>query len=246
MNKAAFFSLINFLVPCAITSLFFPYKLSNYIFHIYPFFVIIGAYGVVSFYDDEIKVLLQKMAPLPSYIQKYLPGLAHVLLLIVLFSWLPLTTWFKLGVRFPNLTAGQYNLVYTHRDWKWAANYVNEHRNDDDIVLSTIPLTLVYYGLTSDYNLNNGMNSEAVKAGFIDPQNRLLDPYSGTPTIMRLDELKTIIDNHPGGWLVTDHYIMSLSTCVPEEIARFITENLEMEATPQNGNVLIYRWNRRQ
>ena len=240
MDKKAFFIFIQFAIPVGITSLIFSYKLSNYIFQVYPFFLILGAYGIINFYDDEVRILAPKLSHFSSRFPKSYPGIVKRMVFIVLFAWIPLTIWFKLGVRFPDLKAGEYNLVYTHDHWKWAADYVNRNRGEKDVIISTIPLTLMYYGLRSDYNLSHGLNSTAKQMGFIDDQGRPLDPYSGIRTILDADDLQNIIQSSPGCWLITDEYTLGLRTAVPENIAQFIDTHFQL--VMKNATTLIYSW----
>jgi hypothetical protein len=207
---------------------------------VYPFFLILGAYGIIHFYDDAVRILTQKLSHFSSRFPKSYPEIVKWMVFIVLFSWIPLTIWFKLGVRFPGLKAGEYNLVYTHDNWKWAADYVNRNRGERDVIISTIPLTLMYYGLQNDYNLSHGLNSTAKQMGFVDDQGRPLDPYSGIRTILDADDLQNIIQSSLRCWLITDEYTLGLRTAVPENIAQYI--NTHFQLVMKNATTLIYSW----
>ncbi len=241
-HKGAFYIFINFFIPIAIASLFFSYKLKNYVYHIYPFYLLIGAFGIVNFYDHEIENIKQYISKLNTPFKSSLPRISKVFLVLLLCGWIPVTIWFKVGVKMPWLKPGEYNQVYSHRSWKWAADYVNENRNAQDVVISTVPLTLMFYNLESDYNLNNGYNDSATKLEYFNNDGKLFDVYSGKPSIANLTELKQIINMNPSGWLVLDTYRFSLRTCVPQDVADFIKNELKMENKDKFNTIFIYKW----
>ncbi len=240
LSKAGYYILLNFLVPFGIASALFSYQSTNYLYHVLPFFLIIASYGLVGFFRVAVERLDKSLPRLTFRFGTLSQGSVKVIVFIILFAWLPLTLWFKLGIRFPTLNEGEYNLVFTHHDWHSAADFVSSQKSEGDIVISTIPLTLMYYGLRSDYNLNNGNNDLSEQHHLISEGGIPLDPYSGVPTIVSLDMLKKIIEGSPKGWLVTDEYTFALSSCVPRDMAAYLEERLALVKSREQ--IRIYSW----
>jgi hypothetical protein len=243
-SKQAFYVLIQFVVPVAMASLLFSYKLSNYTFHVYPFFLMMAGYGAVQLYTICAVQIGKRLNAFPRATGRWAPWLRHGAAFLLLFSWLPATLWFRLGFKLPSYGAGEYNQVTTHRNWRWAADYVNAHRDAEDIVITSTVLTLKYYELESDFNLNNSVMPDAEAWENVDSMGRPRDVYSGVPSIIALEDLEGIIEANASGWLVLDVYRLGMAACVPRDIAAYIRMNLRQEAIDEAGTVLIYRWKR--
>jgi len=107
-------------------------------------------------------------------------------------------------------------------------------------VISTIPMTLMYYGLESDYNLNIGSNNLSISRNVRDADGRLLDPYSGVLTLMDLEAVQDVVQQHPSGWLVTNDYTMNLETCVTPDVKHYVMEHFQL--VDMKDGVQIFRW----
>ena len=244
LKKEAFYILLLFVVSVGIESVVFSYTPTNYIMYIYPFFLIVCGYGFFFLYDAALAFWIERLSSYPSERVKVLKQWGQGIVLLILIGWIPLTLWFKLGIRFPRFQHGEYNLVHTFLPWSWAAESVNRMKGEKDTVISTIPLTLMYYGLESHFNLNVGNNNLSRSRNVRDDEGRLLDPYSGVLTLMGLEDLIRVVEAHPIGWLVTNTYTMHLETCVKPEVKDYIMDHFEL--VDSNETVLIYRWGKRE
>lgn len=241
-KKIVYYTLINLFVPLAFTSFVFAYQLPQYIFHVYPFYLLIAAYGAANFFESEVHSMTSQMEGKFKKQHLFKPSIVRKWVFLLFFIWLPVTIWFKLGVRTPARKAGQYNHVVTHRNWKWAAEYVNRQKTNQDVVVSSNTLIPLYYGLRSDYSLNIGFNDLAVATGFAEDKNHISDPYTGTPSIQNKEDIERIVSEHESGWIIVSTYCLNEVTYIPSEVKAFITSNLELEAEDQQGTVYIYRW----
>jgi hypothetical protein len=240
LHKPAFFLVCGFVATLGTATFIFSYQLTNYIVHVLPFFLIIAAYGCVQLYKIGVDVLTERLGTLHAR-RPLISGLTvRIFVFIVLLGWLPMTIWFKLGARAPRYRHGQYNLVHTFAPWERVAAIVIAEKEPGDVVISSIPLTLRYYGLESDYNLNIGYNDIAENRDVKDEEGRLLDPYSGVVTVMDLPFLEAIVRKHPKGWLVSSAYVMELESCVLPEVKAYIDANFQLYRS--DTGLRIYRW----
>ena len=245
-DKKAFYTAIQFLVPAGICMFFFSYKLTNYTYHLYPFFVMIAAYGAEQLYTAGENLIRERLIQYRSWIRKHAVFWSRSIIIIIAFVWLPGTLWFKMGLRAPFYRPGEYNLITTHRNWKWAADFVNNHKGETDIVISSIPLTLLYYQLESDFAINYDRYVQAKDKNFIDENGWFFDAYSGIPLIPDLYTLKEIVGNHASGWFVFDTVRFRAQFTVPRDIVQYIDADMVLEAADEDDTMLIYRWSREQ
>ncbi len=240
-NKAAFFVCCNFAVPVLLHSFAFAYKVPNYIFQVYPFFIMLAAYALHNLYQDEkhrVQSVWQSMKKL------FTPRVKQYLLVGMMFGWLPLTIWFRYALKLPFMGTAGNNGAVDYDDWREAAAYVQAHATNEQVLVSTLPLTLHHYLGKVDYNLNNA-NTDATldwQPGVLKGKPR--DYYSGAEAITNFEELQHVLAQYHEALFVVDTYRFERSQYVPTEIAQFVKTNMTRVWEDEKKTMQVYRWER--
>lgn len=240
-NKAAFFVCCNFAAPVFLHSFAFAYKIPNYIFQVYPFFVILAAYALHNLYQDEkhrVQSVWQSLKKL------FTPRVKQYLLVGMMFGWLPLTIWFRYALKLPFMGAAGNNGAVDYDDWREAAAYVQTQATNEQVLVATLPLTLHHYLGKVDYNLNNANIDASLdwQPGVLNGKPR--DYYSGAEAITNFDELQHMLAQHHEALFVVDTYRFERSQYVPTEIAQFVKSNMTRVWEDEKRTMQVYRWER--
>ncbi len=241
-NKAAFFVCCNFAVPVLLHSFAFAYKVPNYIFQVYPFFVMLAAYALHNLYQDEkhrVQSVWQSLKKLLT------PRVKQYLLVGIIFGWLPLTIWFRYALKLPFMGTAGNNGAVDYDDWREAANYVQAHATNEQVLVATLPLTLHHYLGKVDYNLNNANTDSTLdwQPGVLNGKPR--DYYSGAEAITNFDELQRMLAQHREALFVVDTYRFERSQYVPTEVAQFVKNNMTRVWEDEKRTMQVYRWERK-
>lgn len=241
-NKAAFFACCNFAVPVFLHSFVFAYKIPNYIFQVYPFFVVLAAYALHNLYQDEkgrVQSVWQSLKKL------FTPRVKQFLLVGMVFGWLPLTIWFRYALKLPFMGTAGNNGAVDYDDWREASAYVQAHATKDQVLVATLPLTLHHYLGKVDYNLNNANTDSTLdwQPGVLNGKPR--DYYSGAEAITNFDELQHMLAQHNEALFVVDTYRFERSQYVPTEIAQFVKNNMRRVWEDEKKTMQVYRWERK-
>lgn len=240
-NKAAFYVCCNFVVPVFLHSFAFAYKIPNYIFQVYPFFVMLAAYALHNLYQDEkhrVQNVWQSLKKL------FTPRVKQYLLVGMMFGWLPLTIWFRYALKLPFMGTAGNNGAVDYDDWREAAAYVQTHATSEQVLVSTLPLTLHHYLGKVDYNLNNANTDSTLdwQPGVLNGKPR--DYYSGAEAITNFDELQHMLAQHDEALFVVDTYRFERSQYVPTEIAQFVKNNMTRVWEDEKMTMQVFRWKR--
>ncbi len=238
-NKAAFFVCCNFAVPVLLHSFAFAYKVPNYIFQVYPFFVMLAAYALHNLYQDE-KYRVQSVWQ--SLKKLFTPRVKQYLLVGMMFGWLPLTIWFRYALKLPFMGAAGNNGAVDYDDWREASVYVQAHATNEQVLVATLPLTLHHYLGKVDYNLNNANTDSTLdwQPGVLNGKPR--DYYSGAEAITNFDELQRMLAQHNEALFVVDTYRFERSQYVPTEIAQFVKSNMTRVWEDEKKTMQVFRW----
>ncbi|MDQ7054798.1 MAG: glycosyltransferase family 39 protein [candidate division KSB1 bacterium] len=238
LDKHAFFALCNFAVPAFMLSFVFSYRVHNYIFHVYPFYVMLAAYALDNLFEAEYGILKEKLRGAVFRLSdRWLRWLAYAIIV----GWLPLTVWFRYALKLPYVVPTGMNGAVDHLNWRAAVDWLRENGAADGVIVSTLPLTIHYYLGHVEYNLNMANLDET-----LDWRNgeARVDYYSGVPAITSVEELKAVIQKHEVGYIVVDIYRFERDRYVPQTIARYIDEHLQRVWEDPYKTVRIYRWQR--
>jgi 4-amino-4-deoxy-L-arabinose transferase-like glycosyltransferase len=241
LNKTAVFCLLGFVIPLFFHSFVFSYKVSNYIFNTYPFFVLIIAFGVHNLYQTEVEGLSSRLSK-TGWGGRITPRFLRLAMIVVFVCWIPMTIWFRVAVNIPkNYLAGS-NGAITHYDWKGATNMVAQNELQDDVIISTLPLTVLYYLGGVDFNLNLAHLDESLKWTTPSTNGRHHEFYTNIPSIESVDDLKRIMGEHKRGWLIADIYRLNREQYVPHELAQFIQTHLNKSWSDEKETMAVYSW----
>ncbi|MBI4228118.1 MAG: hypothetical protein HY693_00205 [Deltaproteobacteria bacterium] len=242
LNKAGFYALLTAVVPILLilpTSV----QLPRYIYHVFPLFVMISSYFVYNFSRYESKVaysllgqseLIKKLSP------ETIPLLVPAIVLLI-FCLLSVPAWF---VNISNIAYDPTGLGGEHHaNWKEACSYLKGNYKDGDVIVSTIPLAARFHcGKFINYSMDNGHIADNRELG--KTKNGLFpDIYSEAESITDIEELKMVITKNTHGWLILDRNRFYNPTHVPEDINRFINNNLIPKYTTSDQTVVIFEWN---
>lgn len=236
-DRRGWFWVLAFLLPVAMHTFLFAYRLSNYIFHVYPFFLIGAATGFVAVADW----MAQEMTKASLWARWRQNGVRAFALFLAA-GWLPLTVWFRYGIKVSRIGEAGDNGAQNHANWKGATQFVARQLRDGDAVISTLPLTVQYYLGRCDYNLN-AANARA-DLEWTDPARvGKVDFYSGAKNIGDLDDLKAILDHTAGRvWLIADRYRFSKAGYVRPEIGEFIRQRFQLAWRDPYESIDVFCW----
>ncbi|MFQ5706575.1 MAG: glycosyltransferase family 39 protein [bacterium] len=242
LNKTALFFTVAFVVPVAFHSFVFSYKIANYIFNVYPFFVLIIAYGLINIYTSETLRGAEILKKIRLSGKAMSPRRLKLVVAALFLLWIPLTVWFRIAVKLPRIDSAGTNGVVTHYDWRGAANFVAHNRSPDDVVLATLPLTVLYYLGNVDFNLNQAHLDESLKWETVATNGRHHEFYTGVPSVESVSDLQKIMAASPNGWVIADKYRLHRTQYVSHELAQFIQTRLKKVWSDKKNTLVVFGW----
>lgn len=246
VEKAALFCAVAFGVPVFFQSFIFSYKLSNYIFNVYPFFVLIIAFALHNLYESELMGLPSVTKKLGRLCEKvtmrHLRWASVGIFALVIMA----TVWFRVAVKIPLQSGVGNNGAITHYDWRGATEIVSERMSNADVVVSTLPLTVLYYLGKVDYNLNQAHLDESLRWETPATNGRHFEFYTGVPSVESVSDMQRVMSEHRQGWLIVDSYRLGKTQYVAPELAQFIRTELRKIWSDRKGIVQVYFWSTKQ
>jgi 4-amino-4-deoxy-L-arabinose transferase-like glycosyltransferase len=248
-NRAGVFALLTFFIPVVLFSFVFQYRKNDYVFHVYPLFYLVGAVAL-----DVFIVKLGSLKFVETATTRFLAALGmtcsselhsfakNVIVIGLCILWLPLTFNFRFAQKIPRLPDGNFNGAIYHNEWKEAAAFLKDKISDDDVLMSTLPLTVKHYVGRAEYNLNISNSDLAREKNIVAADGRLIDFYSGADIIEDVPELQAVLDAHPNGWLVVDNYRFENDVYVPAAMRDFLLLRVRKVHETKNKTVSVYRW----
>jgi len=233
-QKLGWLFMWGFLVPLFLLTFVFTHRVSTYLFYVYPFFLIISAFGFINLLESEGLGMRKDLLLKRRWVKK---GVFALFLSIFFFS-----PWLRITLHIPFFEDGVTNLAVTPNEWREASQIVKERRKDDDLIVSSLPQVALYYGIRSDYGLNWVNLNLAREEEFKNEAGRWRDVYAGVVCIESLDDLKEIIQTHSRGWILVTKYHLEHVIVIPADVREFVEEFFEEPLRTKNGTVLIYHW----
>ncbi|MBN2417631.1 glycosyltransferase family 39 protein [bacterium] len=244
-NARALFLFIMFTCQLFLLCCVFTHNTQVYIFNVYPFFLILAAYGFVNLVSFETLIsreLLKKNLSMKSgflkLFEKHL-GTAVTVVLLLIFV---LTPWLRISLHIPFNPDGFTNGAVTPAGWKEASAIIREQSLPGDLLISSLPATSIYYGTHPDYCLNWSLLEQAKEKQSSNDGGVLVDIYGGAPCITSLDDLKRIITDHPAGWIVLETYHWAHDAYVPEFIRTYLTSRFGAPISVALESMCLFRW----
>jgi len=224
-----------FATPFLLLSLVFTHRVPAYLFFVYPFFLILSAYGLW----DWVKMVLEKINGLEKKQKKWLSQLVY-LSLMALFV---ISPWLRISLHIPFFPDGMTNMAVTPEEWREASRIVLSQKKPDDLVITSLPQTALYYGLRSDYCLNWAALEQSKMEHFPqNPQGRWVDMYAGVVCIESLDELASLIQKAPSGWVVISQFHFDNAQHTPLSVRTYLQTHLKKVFETHQGTVLGFHW----
>ncbi len=233
-NKLGWVPFWLFLCPLFLLSFMFTHRVPTYILYVYPFFLMISAFGFVNLLESEFTVLRNHVLLKKEWMKQ-----ATVTFLLLVFV---ISPWFRITWNIPFLGDGANNMAVTIQEWREASKRINEQQNPNDVIISSLPQVALYYGLHSDYVLNWTSLIQSREEEYYGDAGREVDIYSGTVIIQSLNELKEIINTNPRGYILIGEYDLNHINYIPENVKTFILNSFGAPLKTENGSILIYQW----
>jgi hypothetical protein len=222
------------MVPFMSLTLVFSHRVPTYIFFVYPFFLIIAAYGIVNILNCEMSFLKKDSSFKKPFLRVVLIGIFFVLFII--------SPWLRISLKIPFFGDGKTNMAVTFDEWREGIQKVLPQIREGDIMLTSLPQVALYYGINSDYGLNWANLNQAIDEDFKNEQKQWIDIYTGTPCVETLDMLKDIISANPRGWIIVTQYHFTHENVIPAEIREYIMGHFGEPESTKKGSVLLFHW----
>jgi len=241
-----FFTLIWVMIFFSFIS---PYRVPAYFFFVYPLFLIFSAYGVSVFLDMElVSMRPEKAGRSLKFFGRSLPfqKIRTVLIRILILLVFILMPWFRISVHIPFNEDGITNMAVTPYEWREAGQMVSNAAETGDVILSSLPQVTRYYGVEADYTFNWSALDLAQFQNLRNKAGQIIDVYAGVPCVEDLAALERLMEQNPRGWLIIASYYIDNSMYIPDDIRKFLEENIRWYGKTRNGTVQIYFWNREE
>jgi len=244
-NRRAIFIFFMFATQVFLLSFVFSHRTETYIFNVFPFFLLLAAYGGVNLVNIETRIsqgLFEKQIPaargLLKKFQKQIPFLVMAAFLCIFL----ITPWLRVSVHIPFNHDGLTNGAETSSEWRAGCDFVKEWAKPDDIIISSLSATSLYYGLKSDYSLNEALLALAKTKKLKNSDGKWMDVYAGTEVIADKAVLQNIIDNNPSGWIIMPVFHWENIMYMPEEITALISERMGQPFRMKYNSLLVFHW----
>jgi hypothetical protein len=223
-----------FLFPVFILSFVFTHRVPTYMLYVYPLFLMLAAYGFINLLKSEKRFLEDKGIFRKKWIRT---GIVLLFFLIFLIS-----PWLRITLHIPFVEDGMTNLAVTPEEWREAAEILAGNRQAGDVIITSLPQVALYYGIHSDYCLNWNSLRQSREQEFADDLGNYVDVYAGVRCIASHDELMTVAESAPRGWLLISAYNLNHVNYTPDDVKTMIVTHLKFVEKTKNGTVLCFRW----
>jgi 4-amino-4-deoxy-L-arabinose transferase-like glycosyltransferase len=178
-DRNSLWMLAAFLVPVLVLTYLVGYRRFRFMFFAYPIYVMISAHGLVILF---------------AALRAYRRSVVHALIAVVVTLFLGRLAYSTLELVEDSLeTAGgaATTLAIKHPAWRKAGEWVREHLEESDAILTTTYLPAHYYaGRVSNW--------------FPNRYTRWEQQESGLEGLESLEELRTFLTQHPRGYFIAE------------------------------------------
>jgi hypothetical protein len=232
-HRAGWMAWCLFAAAFAMLSLVFSHRVPTYLFFVYPFFLMVAAFGFVRLLEGESALLRKDVRTDRGWIRGLFAAAA--------FSIFILSPWMRIGFHIPFFGDGRTNLAVTFEEWREAAGTVKSSLRPGETVITSLPQVAMAYGLRSDYCLNDAALEQSKTEKFpLNADGRRVDMYAGAVCIESLDELRRLAESGAGAWAVISSYQLDNANHVPADVRAYLTDAFGRPAKTRNGTVLIF------
>ena len=237
-EKHGWMLLLLTLLPLLVFTFIFTHRHPKYFFPVYPLVFICAAYGLLRFYELFSRFLFQKIR-MRRKTARILTGSLIGLCFII-------SPWLRITKNIPFLEDGITNGAVYFNEWREAALLLQREAKPGDLIISSLPEALAFYGIEADWALND---SNLDLSSFRDARNQagqLIEIYAGKPLIGSASQFTDLINTHVRGWIVITDYHFNQSIYTPEAIRNIIKNRLNPPRFTRNRTIRIYHWNHLQ
>jgi hypothetical protein len=218
-------------------SFVFTHRVPVYLFFVYPFFLMLAAFGFVNTVESEWSRFLL----LPASGRRGARA-AFAVLAVSIFA---LSPWIRITAHIPFFGDGMTNLAVTPEEWREASARVRSEAGPGDCVVTSLPQVPLAYGLKSDFCLNRAALEQSIEERFpADANGRRVDMYAGAECIESAAELDSLISGRPAGWILMSQFHFENDFHTPPDVRAVLSGRLGPPAKTRNGTVLLFRWPR--
>lgn len=241
MQKAGGYTLAVLAVPLFLHSFLVNVQQYRYIYDVFPLILIVAGYGIKVFFENEYQTFERCFAKrFPQWkMSKWrtvIVAVPSMAVLVVFF--LPVL---KTSLRISSIQGTAFGGEF-YVQWRKGCAFLNRAYRPGDVIIASIPLAAEFYGCKAvDYSLDNGEIDQfgaAPEGGFRE------HPFSKTPAITNLQELRRVVALNPRGWLLLDAQRFRSSTTTPAAVREFILHNLIQHSTKADSTLHVFSWDK--
>lgn len=226
------FLFYSFISPLLISGIVHEWTQTRYIYHLYPIFIMLYSWVIISLVSKIIGMMLKGLEryPIPYgsfslYIKKY-KNLAFIFVLIFILHYTLNLHSIRESYAVSNYTYGRNTYPVldgyeSYPDHKGAGSFVRRHLQEGDIVIAMDAYQQAYYTGKVDYKIKLSKNDTSEKQG--------INIYTKSKVISDLPELLQLISMHKDGrvWLITSNEIASKFRyqVIDKDIDQFLEKN---------------------
>jgi hypothetical protein len=238
--KATLYILACFTVPFLLHSFLFAWKEDRYLFHIMPLMFVIFAVAVSASLATLHRSLAAWAANAVNANSKVVAGTVTLVAVTFVFG---ATRELREGVKLHNLDV-VYAAGIQHYNWKRTMEFIAEHAQPADVIITSRSLAARYYGPPFPLYFLNEQELDSILTTFPrDTNGRPLDYSTGAPVVLGISGLQEVLSRHRSGWLVAEAPQMG-SVSIPPEIARYIDSHLTRQEVPGADDMVLFSWGR--
>ncbi len=241
LNRVVFYTAILFITQIFLFTFVFSYRMYQYIYNIFPFFVLIVSYAIVNFLSSE-KNYIEKSWNFFQSISRKFKKVSLKYMYIVFFFFIPFSEFFMDGIIIPFYKPGRSNGAVSFLEWKIAADYVRNHDSENSVILTTLPLTIKYYSGRVDYNINLSDYELSKEKLLFDENHVLSDYYSGLPFIESTAKLDSLVQSTESGFIILDTHRLLNDQYISPEMRNYFEVRLKEEFVTPGQTIWIYSW----
>jgi hypothetical protein len=234
-RQPAIYLLSIFVVALALLSTLFVVKVERYIFHLFPFYLIIAAYGAVKLFEFALALNREALQKYPAR----WPKLNLLAIAIVGIGIIGASDWLRYSRKIPTFYTTSNGAV-GYEEWREACDYLRRQQAEGQPVVSTLPIAVHYYLGRVDYYLASRQNPRDEE--IIMKNGAPVDYYSNARVIDTVEDLQSLMAEQPRGWLIVDKYRLGEERLVRPVVKEFIQRQLQCRYVTPEKSIAIYFW----
>jgi 4-amino-4-deoxy-L-arabinose transferase-like glycosyltransferase len=222
------------LLPLIIFTFVFTHRHPKYFFSALPLVFIGAAYGLLRVYEQLSRLLFQKI--------RFSQKTARLMTIALIGLCFVISPWLRIAKNIPFLEDGKTNGAVYFNEWREAASVLRLEAMQGDLIISSLPEALGFYGIEADWALNNSNLELSMYREARNQAGQLIEIYAGKPLILSASQFIDLISTHSRGWIVLTDYHFNQSIYTPDAIRDIIQSRLNPPRFTRNRTIRIYHW----